>query len=184
MVPERCSAVMIAEEMYVASASLKRSWSQIWRSPSGAAVLGFVVVGLLLLFFPWLSGNRELRSTEVDKRMVQEGEAAVHSFHAAVSQQQYDEVCRFAEPKAFFAISEVPCSEFLAFVRSQLGTIVDSRRVRAASVLDRYGYVVGVQLDYETRYQQRKASEQFEWSIEGSKKSLRRYHVNWGAAAR
>lgn len=162
----------------------RQSVGWMFRDPSGLAILGLHIVALVLLLAPLTSRRSAVGDRGPDEQMVEAGGAGVVAFHARISKRQYDDVCRTAEPEAFRSITRVPCSEFLAYVHQQLGSVMDTRRTEAFTLGDRLGYVVGLGLNYSTRYERGEARERFQWRIEGSQVTLSSYSIDWDAASR
>lgn len=146
-----------------------------------------VIVPILAVIAVWLilTHRAAVRVGEPNEPVVVRAAEAVDRFHAGVNEERYQEVCLTAEPGAFAGVTELPCANFLAYLRQKLGTAMVAKRVQSPIVENvPSGAKVHVSLSYETGYQNGTAREHFEWRINGPQVSLTSYKVDADALSR
>jgi hypothetical protein len=147
----------------------------------GSAVCTVIAFGLIYVgpeWSPrhWLDGRRPANPGEP---AFQAAAKATLGFHAALSEGRFSEICSVAEKGAFRAVTELGCSEFLAYLHGELGEYesnsLPSWYVEKGTLSPR------VAVEMRTRYERAEARESFDWRVAGDSGlvKLTSYHVNF-----
>ena len=142
-------------------------------------------VGLVITaFVAFLAWNRFVRTNrpvfaDPSARPVRIAASAVDAFHEGLNHRHYAAVCKMAAAAAFRGVTDLNCTDFLAYVRGRLGDALDDRRSQLPLVEDvPAGQPLRVALEYETRFARATATEHFEWRIADGNATLISYRVS------
>jgi hypothetical protein len=101
---------------------------------------------------------------------------AVTQFHAQLNEERYHEIYGLVSDDFHKATSEREFTELLAAVHHKLGAVETSSPGAWRINYNPSGTVV--RANYETRFSEGKATEEFSWVISGNQTYLLRYHIN------
>ena len=103
-------------------------------------------------------------------------EEAVEQFHQMVDSGRYQEIYRNSDPELKRITSEEQMTALLAQVHDRMGTVRSSRQ--SSFNINANNGVSRVVLTYNTEFTSGRATENFNYRVEGGQARLAGYHIN------
>jgi len=143
-----------------------------------AAVLTVLVVCVLAVLWKITRPAKPPFRLDPDAPTARAADAEVGRFHDRLTGRRYSEICGAADPSALKGVTQLPCPDFLEYVRTRLGSVHSSRRTQLPLVETRSaGEPARVGLRYATTFDNDTGNEDFEWRVAGDKVTLTSYKV-------
>jgi hypothetical protein len=162
--PTSLSTVFILLAVLLGRPPVSQSLGAVSRRLSWACLIVAMTLVAVGAFWPWDRDRRAVRIGDPGEAVVRAAAQATAKFHSAVSEKRYAEVCGVAQHGAFRGVTELPCEEFLSYMRERLGPFGDAD-VRTFLV-ETNSATPNVSFDSESRYEIEQAKEHFEWLID------------------